>query len=255
MQKHGISRCASVAVILLIAALLAFSGCRTAPPVKDIPAEKMPRGSKSYRIHGQWYHPITNSDGFRESGLASWYGNPFHGRKTASGEVYNMYSKTAAHKILPMGTYVLVRNRDNEKETVVRINDRGPFVRGRVIDLSYQAAKEIDMIGSGTARVEVIAMERGQAAAENGGEKSDFSTGNFTVQVGAFASRASAENLRDELLKQYDHVTVTPVRKDSRILYRVRVGRFSCLKNAKKAENILVESGHANAFAVAADDG
>lgn len=215
----------------------------------------MPRGSKSYRINGQWYHPITNSDGFRESGLASWYGAPFHGRITASGEVYNMYAKTAAHKILPLGTYVLVRNRDNGEETVVRINDRGPFVRGRVIDLSYRAAKEIEMIGPGIARVEVIAMEKGQAKAGGVDKEVDFSTGSFTVQVGAFANRASAENLRDKLLKQYEHVALTPVRKGSQILYRVRVGRFSCLKSARKTETRLVETGHANAFAVAVDDG
>ncbi|MFP4668181.1 MAG: septal ring lytic transglycosylase RlpA family protein [Desulfobacterales bacterium] len=254
MHKHGISRYAPRAIILLCAVLLIFSGCRTTPPPKEAPPEKTPRGSKSYRINGQWYHPITDSDGFRQAGLASWYGNPFHGRKTASGEVYNMYKKTAAHKILPMDTYVLVRNRDNGKESVVRINDRGPFVRGRVIDLSYRAAEEIDMIGSGTAKVEVIAMEKGPAGS-GGGEDKDFLRGDFTVQVGAFASRSSAENLKQKLLKDYKHVTVTPVKKDTQTLYRVRVGRFSSLENAEKSEDKLVEKGHKNAFAVAADDG
>ncbi|MFW6082164.1 MAG: septal ring lytic transglycosylase RlpA family protein [Desulfosalsimonas sp.] len=257
MQKHKIRTNFTTPVIFILAALFlfAFSACRTAPPVKDLPKKDKPPKARSYRVHGQWYHPITDSAGFRQSGLASWYGNPFHGRKTANGETYNMHAKTAAHKILPMGTFVLVRNKDNGKKTVVRINDRGPFIRGRVIDLSYRAAKEIDMIGAGTANVEVIAMEKGLAGTGGPGKEPDFSRGNFTVQVGAFASRSSAENLKQKLLKHYEHVTITPVQKDAQTLYRVRAGRFSSLENAEKTEANLVKKGYRNAFAVAADDG
>jgi rare lipoprotein A (peptidoglycan hydrolase) len=88
-------------------------------------------------------------------GIASWYGPGFHGQRTASGEIYNMYNYTAAHKTLPLGTYVRVINLENDKMVIVRINDRGPFKRGRIIDLSYAAAKKIDMIASGTARVKL----------------------------------------------------------------------------------------------------
>ncbi|MFW6081725.1 MAG: septal ring lytic transglycosylase RlpA family protein [Desulfosalsimonas sp.] len=247
MKKSGITLYALTAQALILAAVLVFSGCSTTPPTK-----KSSPKTKSYRINGQWYHPIEDSDGFQESGLASWYGAPFHGRKTANGETYNMHAKTAAHKILPMDTFVLVRNKDNGKETVVRINDRGPFVRGRVIDLSYRAAREIDMTGPGTARVEVIAMEKDSAKAH--GEDKDFTTGDFTVQVGAFASRSAAENLKEKLKKRYDQVEVTSVKKDAQTLYRVRVGTFFSVESAEKAERRLVESGFANAFSVSRDD-
>lgn len=247
MKKPGIALYSLTAAAFILAAVLVFSGCSTAPPAK-----KSPPKTKSYRINGQWYHPIKDSDGFRESGLASWYGAPFHGRKTANGETYNMHAKTAAHKILPMDTFVLVRNKDNGKETVVRINDRGPFVRGRVIDLSYRAAREIDMTGPGTARVEVIAMEKDSAKAH--GKDQDFSTGDFTVQVGAFASRSTAESLKENLKKRYDHVEVTSVEKEAQTLYRVRVGMFFSLESAEKTERSLVESGYENAFSVSRDD-
>ena len=97
--------------------------------------------------------------GYREQGIASWYGEPFHGRRTSNGEVYNMYGPTAAHKTLPMHTILLVRNLDNGRSTVVRINDRGPFVRERVIDLSYTKAQELGVLARGTARVEIVALE------------------------------------------------------------------------------------------------
>ncbi|MFO7931500.1 MAG: septal ring lytic transglycosylase RlpA family protein [Thermodesulfobacteriota bacterium] len=247
MKRSGTALYALTAAAFMIAAALVFSGCSTSPPPKDTSAK-----TKSYRINGQWYHPIEDSDGFRESGLASWYGNPFHGRKTANGETYNMHAKTAAHKILPMDTFVLVKNKDNGKETVVRINDRGPFVRGRVIDLSYRAAREIDMTGPGTARVEVIAMEKDSA--ESREKDKDFSTGDFTVQVGAFAARSSAQNLKRTLEKSYDHVEVTTIKKDSQTLYRVRVGMFSSLESAEKTEKQLVKNGFENAFSVSRED-
>lgn len=247
MKKSGITVYAFTAAAFIIASVLVFSGCSTSPPAK-----KSSPKTQSYQIKGQWYHPIEDSDGFRESGLASWYGNPFHGKKTANGETYNMHAKTAAHKTLPMDTRVLVRNKDNGKETVVRINDRGPFVRGRVIDLSYRAAREIGMTGPGTARVEVIAMEKDSAKPSD--EEKDFSTGNFTVQVGAFSKRSSAENLKQKLEKSHDPVEVTRIKKDSQTLYRVRVGMFLSLENAEKTEKQLVKNGFKNAFSVSRDD-
>ncbi|MCF8024865.1 MAG: septal ring lytic transglycosylase RlpA family protein [Desulfobacteraceae bacterium] len=251
MAKPAIRIYALPAVLFALAAILVFSGCHTAPPKKDTPYK-----SKSYKINGQWYHPITDSQGFRQTGFASWYGAKFHGRRTANGETYNMHAKTAAHKTLPMGTFMLVRNNDNGKETVVRINDRGPFVRGRIIDLSYRAAKDIGMIGPGTATVEIIAMEKGYAESPGGDDGGrDFFRGDFTVQVGAFANHAFAVRLKNRLLKHYDHVAITPFEKGGQTLYRVRVGRFSSLETAEKTEDRLIEYGHKNAFAVACDDG
>jgi rare lipoprotein A len=250
-----------VSLIAFSIALLLLSiitGCRTAAPVPDIPPEPaVPETLKtadSYRINGQWYHPITDSKGFRQSGIASWYGDPFHGQKTASGETYNKHARTAAHKILPIGTFVLVRSLDTGKETVVRINDRGPFVGDRIIDLSYLAAKEIGMVGPGTARVEIVALEKGLPAADPAGARhADFYTGDFTVQVGSFVNKGLAEKLRDELRAYKEPVFIQSVARESKTYYRVQVGRFTSLASAEKAEARLIQTGYTGAFAVASD--
>ena len=111
--------------------------------------------TKPYTVAGNTYYPIKSAKGFSETGVASWYGKKFHGRKTASGERYNQNKMTAAHKTLPFGTRVRVKNRDNGKNVVVVINDRGPFAKGRIIDVSRAAAKKLDMIGAGTAKVSI----------------------------------------------------------------------------------------------------
>ena len=115
------------------------------------------RGTKTYTVRGKTYRPYLSADGYREDGVASWYGRDFHGKTTANGERYNMYAMTAAHKLLPLGTKVRVTHLRNGKSIVVRVNDRGPFVGDRIIDLSYASAKELGMIGTGTARVRVEA--------------------------------------------------------------------------------------------------
>ncbi len=223
-----------------------LAGCRTVPP--DI---KTP---ESYRINGQWYHPIPDSRGFREKGMASWYGDPFHGRKTASGETYDMHARTAAHKTLPMGTFLLVKNTDNGKETVVRINDRGPFVAGRIIDLSYRAARQIDMIGPGTAPVEILVLEKDDPDLhQTAGAHGDFHTGDFTVQIGAFSDPDLARKLQNELQSHYTPVALTEIRRSETILYRVRVGQFSSLAEAKDTEARLIRAGYKDAFSVARD--
>ena len=135
--------------------LLPFTACSKKDIAPMPPYEGAPR---PYRVNGDWYQPLASARAFRERGLASWYGKDFHGKKTSSGEVYDMYAMTAAHKILPLGTYVRVRNLENGRVADVRINDRGPFVRGRIIDLSYTAARKLGVVGPGTARVEVTAL-------------------------------------------------------------------------------------------------
>ncbi len=116
------------------------------------------RSGKSYVINGKRYHIMASATGYRENGYASWYGEPFHGRKTASGEVYDMNKISAAHKTLPLHTWVEVRNLDNKKVMAMRINDRGPFVKGRIIDLSRQAAKEMGFLNDGVAKVHLKAV-------------------------------------------------------------------------------------------------
>ena len=124
------------------------------------PAVVLPETIKPYSINGVLYYPLPNGEGFVQEGMASWYGKKFHGKRTASGEIYNMYAKTAAHKTLPFGTYVKVENQSNQREIIVRTNDRGPFVKGRIIDLSYGAAREIGLVGPGVARVRLVALSK-----------------------------------------------------------------------------------------------
>ena len=112
-------------------------------------------GNDPYRVYGIMYRPLKRADGHFERGQASWYGKMFHGRRTSSGEIYDMYAMTAAHKTLPLPTYVRVTNKANNKSVVVKVNDRGPFLHGRIIDLSYAAAAKLDMVKNGTADVEV----------------------------------------------------------------------------------------------------
>ena len=120
--------------------------------------KKLPATQRPYVIEGQTYYPISSAEGYEETGFASWYGDPFHGRKTANGETYDMYGVTAAHKTLPMDTMLLVKNLANGKTTTVRINDRGPFVDGRIIDLSYTTAKKLGVVHHGTEKVQIIAL-------------------------------------------------------------------------------------------------
>ncbi|MDI6797196.1 MAG: septal ring lytic transglycosylase RlpA family protein [Desulfatibacillaceae bacterium] len=241
---------------LVVAALFALSlaGCARKAPTGQArppaPAPQQPQGyPKPYQVFGQWYQPIPNAKGFKEKGLASWYGKDFHGKKTANGEIYDMYAMTAAHKTLPLGTRVKVTNTANNREIFVRINDRGPFVKGRIIDLSHSAAEQLDVIRPGTAPVivEAVAAPPGEQYA-----RADvYYRGDFTVQVGAFADVNNARNLAAELGRNYKNVTIQQAIVDGRTFHRVRVGRSKSLEEAAAYEKALVEAGFAGAFVVA----
>jgi rare lipoprotein A len=154
--------------------------------------------------------------GYIEEGNASWYGNPFHGRRASNGEVYDMNKLTAAHRTLPFETMVRVTNLNNGKSTTVRITDRGPFVEGRIIDLSQAAAREIESIGPGVVpvRVEVLG-------------NVDVTAGYFTVQVGAFRDHGNAERLRDRLSSSYAPIFIQQYDSPEGKFYRLRVGKVS----------------------------
>lgn len=156
--------------------------------------------------------------GATQTGTASWYGPGFHGNPTSSGEIYDQNDLTAAHQTLPLGTRVVVTNIQNGRSVEVRINDRGPFVDGRIIDLSYAAARSLGLIGPGTARVRLEVVGSGsphlQAAA-------------FTVQVGSFADRENADRLRLTLARRFDDVRIATLDGHEGRYYRVRVGRFA----------------------------
>jgi rare lipoprotein A len=156
--------------------------------------------------------------GYREVGEATWYGKKFHGRKTSSGEIYDMYKMTAAHKTLPLPTYVQVRRLDTDETVVVRVNDRGPFLRGRIIDLSYVAARKLGLVALGKANVEVVAIDKFAR------KLLPKKTGSF-LEAARFRLPENAENLRRRLLKlELVLVDIVPEEIEGIVYYRVRIG-------------------------------
>ncbi len=244
---------------LLIA--VSILGCAVSD--KQIPRYKktdivLPESLKPYSVNGVSYYPLPSGEGFVQEGVASWYGKKFHRKKTASGEIFNMWDKTAAHKTLPLGTYVKVENLSNQREVVVRINDRGPFVKGRIIDLSYGAAREIGLIGPGVTRVRMVALSKEVGKIKSGNtyrplvEARDFKKGRFTVQVGAFENDANARRLAKRLRVIFDNVTIRTYMPDNgKILYRVRVSTSKDLNEASKIVKKLEYLGFSESFIVA----
>ncbi len=230
---------------ILIFVMLLIVGCASAPPQGYYTKQGTQR---AYHIDGKWYQPVDSSNGYEEEGIASWYGKDFHGKKTSNGEIYNMHAMTAAHKTLPIGTYVKVTRLDNGKEAIVRVNDRGPFVKGRIIDLSYKAASELGIADSGTAKVEIAAL--GDAV----GDKliiRDYQHGNFMAQVGAFTVKSNATRLRDNMLKRYSNVSITTYDRGDTVFYRVRVGGAASLKEAERLKSRLEAEGVESPFVIA----
>ena len=226
------------------------------PAASPSSGKKMPATQRPYKIKGIEYTPIASAKGFIQTGIASWYGKKFHGRKTSNGETYNMYAMTAAHKTLPMDTWVRVHNLENKREIVVRINDRGPFVTGRIIDLTHTGASRIGILGPGTGKVKVTALGRAISYSKNtknptGFIPVDYWKGDFSVQIGAFQVKANAEAYRYKLSKHYQNAHIDPFTDDRGTFYRVRIGRFTNLKDAIRYSKKLIAQGFGSAFAVA----
>jgi rare lipoprotein A len=189
-------------------------------------------GNRSpYTVLGKSYRVLPKADGYVERGLASWYGQKFHGRQTSSREIYDMCSFSAAHKTLPLPSYVRVTNLDNGRSAIVRVNDRGPFHPGRIIDLSYAAAVKLGVDRTGTARVEVRAItstadiEADAPAAAETVAAAVASGQPRLVQVGAYSERETARRIADQLQAAgIKDVDVDGVRVGVNLLWRVRVG-------------------------------
>ncbi len=240
-----------ISLMATLAALIAACGgsvLKDGPPTgstiqRGLPGDAVPRPEPKsrygngpvYEVFGERYTVMDSSQGYQERGVASWYGKKFHGRLTASREPYDMYAMTAAHKTLPLPTYVQVRNLRNNKSIVVRVNDRGPFVDNRVIDLSYSAALRLDMVRDGTSLVEVTAINfdeptgdrptRQTTAAPRPGQPAAEANNRIFVQVGAFGSRDNAE--RRQAVLRNGGIGRTVIHTDSAArppLYRVRIG-------------------------------
>lgn len=205
---------------------------------RSLPSDAIPRDEPRsrygngpyYKVRGQTYRVMESSYGYQQRGVASWYGKKFHGRMTSNQEPYDMYAMTAAHKTLPLPTYVRVRNLQNNRSIVVRVNDRGPFVDNRLIDLSYSAALKLDMVRAGTGLVEVTAINFDSAPSRpststNGKMPKTEPGADIFVQVGAFGELNNARR-RFALLRE-GGIGSAFVHKDSRsspTLYRVRIG-------------------------------
>jgi rare lipoprotein A len=176
-----------------------------------------------YEVYGTRYTVLADGTGFVERGVASWYGRDFHGARTATGELYDMYAMTAAHRVLPLPSYVRVTNLSNGRTVVVRVNDRGPFKSNRIIDLSYTAALKLDMLRTGTTLVEVRALAPdGPPPPAPPAPAAHLA---LYAQAGAFASESNADRLRDRILQA--GIAGAFVRRDevkSQVLYRVRIG-------------------------------
>jgi rare lipoprotein A len=177
---------------------------------------------------------VAPTPGHPQSGVASWYGPGFHGQPTSSGTIYDQNALTAAHPSLPLGTRARVTNLDTGKSVEVLINDRGPFAKGRVIDLSHAAAREIGMLGPGTARVRIDVVARPPNGASHVA---------YCVQVGAFSEEGKAKALRKRLAPRYDEVYVSPVQTQPDRMYRVRVGPFAERARAESCAVELTELG------------
>ncbi len=177
---------------LLLCLTLSACGPTYTTRVLDTPETRELKGhQKPYTVNGKRYDPLRSHHGFVEEGVASWYGEDFHGKLTSNGEVYDMYAMTAAHKTLPLGVYVRVTNKQNGQSAVVRVNDRGPFVDTRIIDLSYAAAKQLGVVGPGTAPVRIEALgyrADGSDAAAGYRQPESYAVSAYAVQIGAFGS-------------------------------------------------------------------
>ncbi len=250
--------CRIITVFILLI-FFAVYGCAKATPYSSPPQKAKSyktKRPKPYKIGRKWYQPLSHARNFKQKGIASWYGADFHGKKTANGEVYDMYAVTAAHKTLPLGTYVRVHNLENGKKIDVRINDRGPFVRGRIIDLSYTVAKELGVVEKGTARVKIEALGSVDKTSKRNNETpkyvpKDYYSGIFTFQVGAFSERENAEKLRKELDKLYKNAHISTFDNGQNTFYRVRVGKYNSLEQIIKDEQILIDGGFEAVIVVA----
>jgi len=274
---------AAVAIALLVAA------CGSAPqraPVPDVPAggdgrkgayykddgpgdntpadldkvpDAVPRSeplhrfaNRPYEVFGRRYVPIASTVGFRERGMGSWYGRRYHGQRTSSGEPYDMYAMTAAHPTLPIPSYVRVTNPANGRSVVVRVNDRGPFLAGRVIDLSYVAAFKLGYIEAGSALLDIETVSAGSAAVPAQAAAPTASTavaaasgsGNVFLQLGAFSARDAAEGFRARIYRQLPWLNDGIVVQEGGSLFRLHLGPYASVDAARStAERIQAELG------------
>jgi rare lipoprotein A len=257
-----VNRCAVCA--LLVAS---FTGCSTHTPFE--PSDAAPRSPidvsaipdavpqqeplsrygnpDSYVVYGKRYYTLDSSKGYRERGQASWYGTKFHGKRTSSGEPYDLYAMTAAHKTLPLPTYVEVTNLDNGRSVIVKVNDRGPFHGDRIIDLSYTAATKLGFMSNGTGMVEVRAIDPASptvAEVPSPAPSQPHTGQTLYLQVGAFSSQHNAERLRQEIQdREVGTVRIVEAESSNGRLYKVQVGPLAGDSEADQVARSLKSLG------------
>jgi rare lipoprotein A len=255
-------RIAALPLSLLLLLLLTLAGCAHKPAyrsrVLDTPETKGLKGwEKPYEVNGERYQPMRATApvaGYAEEGTASWYGADFHGKATSCGETYDMHAMTAAHKTLPLGVWVRVTNRANGRSCTVRVNDRGPFVKSRIIDLSFAAAKELGVVGPGTAPVRIEALGFREQDAQGRvawRQPKSYSVGSYAVQIGSFALRDNADRLAAQMRGRLGAAAVQEGWVGGRLFYRVRVGDYRTIEAAEVARAGFEQGGYANSFVVA----
>ncbi len=256
-------------VITVVLSALVLSACTSTSAPSDglpgasdsrakgaIPADAVPRAEaksrygnpKSYVVFGKRYYVRGSSVGYEERGIASWYGKKFHGRKTSNGETYDMYAMTAAHKSLPLPTYVQVTNLENGRQTILRVNDRGPFHGNRIIDLSYSAARKLGIIAKGTGLVNVRALQSGEQPATTQTQVAQRKNSNVIqkvriyLQAGAFSLRENAINLKTRLASMTQHnVLIQSARSNVGDIFRVRLGPLNSVADADQLSRKMLD--------------
>ena len=229
-------------------------------------------GNKNYRVLGKNYRVLKTSSGYKKRGIASWYGKKFHGHRTSNGEIYDMYQMSAAHKSLPLPTYVRVTHLKNGKSVIVRVNDRGPFHQNRLIDLSYVAAKKLGITATGTGVVEVTAInprtfrkqkyasqtKQYNRYADNNDKAGRFATHPATnktnyqilLQAGAFSERRNAQLLRNRISNMSLSVNTKVKYDPSQHLFKVQLGPFNTVEAADNTTDTLRQYQIDNAYIV-----
>lgn len=278
-MKRRINNSTFCLLILMISTILASCAVKDGAPIsynrdwrtiEDAVPQNEPfsryGNPESYIVFGQQYKVMSNNTGFSEKGFASWYGTKFHGQRTSSGETYDMYAMTAAHKSLRIPSYVEVTNLNNNRKAIVKVNDRGPFHDGRVIDLSYAAATKLGVAKTGTAPVTIRVIEEKRTATtpvknmltdiaidlpiESSVEK--LVGDQFYVQVAAFSSEENARNMLNDLIdKKFLSVRVHVDTVNDKFLFRVRIGPVPTKFIAEKLVLQLKEINHNNVKIVA----
>ncbi len=258
-------------IVLLIVMSLIITACSTGryQQLNDSTPDRLPNktelkdaipraeaysrgGNKNYRVRGIDYQVLPDAQDFEETGIASWYGNKFHGHLTSNGEIYDMYAMSAAHKNLPLPTYVKVTNLTNNKSIIVRVNDRGPFHQNRIIDLSYSAAYKLDMLKTGTAKVKITAITEASnntkvkiVAAQKEKVTSVTNSVKNVIQVFATSKLELAQLTADSLAKQYSQTVHYPM-KDG--IYRIQIGPITNESALKRLLSELKASQYPNAY-------